>query len=130
MFQAQLLHVPISIPPILCQCGCEAVAQPPHPSLKDTSTENGLDILPPGGVYGYSLHVQEGMGSRDTGVVVPPGQAGLGRVFSADCWGDTRCGASSLHQVQPSLPADTTFPWEEQGWYCTTLGSSLPYPGF
>ena len=63
---------------ILCQRSCKAGAKPHHPALKDTSAENEADVLPPGGVYRYSLHVQEQMGTRDIGAVLPPGQAGLG----------------------------------------------------
>lgn len=110
------------MPPILCPCGCKAVAQPYHPSLKDTGTESESDILSSGGIYGYCLHVQEEMGSRDTG----GGCASrAGRTGSPGRWaelsllvagGGTQCGASSVHQVQPPAPADSTFPWGEQGW--------------
>lgn len=129
-------HSPCMFPfPVLCQCGCKAVAQPHRPSQKDTSTESAADVFPPGGVCGYSLYVQGQMGSR-----VRSGCASrAGRTGSPARWaelslliagGDSQCGASSVHQVQPSPPADITFPWGEQGWYCMTSGSSLPHPGF
>lgn len=83
-------HSPCIFPfPVLCQCGCKVVAQPHRPSQKDTSTESAADVFPPGGVCGYSLHVQGQMGSRVTGVVVPPGRAGLGAQpggQSCLCW--------------------------------------------
>lgn len=47
-------HSPCIFPfPVLCQCGCKAVAQPHRPSQKDTSTESAADVFPPGGVCGH-----------------------------------------------------------------------------
>lgn len=100
----------------------KAGAKAHRPALKNTSAESEADLLPPGGAYRHSLHVQGQTGTRDVGAVVPPGQAGLGVQPAGSAglslrtdWGwDNQRGASSLSQKQLPPPAEIAFSLGEQ----------------